>query len=236
MISFPLQNTADLEQLREYYELECKLAAGRDGKGELPQDFWRSYSAMANMHGGIVLLGVKEKEGKFAFNSIEKPDKILKVLFDTANPDDIFGPGSTIIIDPSSTILTGSSTIIGPSSTIIEGKQVLKRDEVGRLVAEQFRLPFVDSVDKLTQDFREKLEAMATLPRTKGKIDRKELEDLIVQVCEGHFVTISSLAKIMDRGERTLRQDFLSKLCKDKRLRRAFPDTPNHEKQAYTKA
>lgn len=73
---------------------------------------------------------------------------------------------------------------------------------------------------------------MAALPRSKGRMERKEFEDLIVHICEGHFITISSLAIILNRGERTLRQDYLSKLCKEHRLRRAFPDTPNHEKQA----
>src|SRR6476646_7273623 len=85
MISFPLQTAADLEILRESCELECKLAAGKDGKGELPHDFWKTYSAMANTNGGTVLLGVKEKDRKFLFHSIEKPEKVLKELFDGAN-------------------------------------------------------------------------------------------------------------------------------------------------------
>jgi predicted HTH transcriptional regulator len=86
MIRIPLHTTADLDQLHESFELECKLAAGRDGKGELPHDFWRSYSAMANTNGGVILLGVKEKDGKFSFNSIQKPEKVLKELFLNAHP------------------------------------------------------------------------------------------------------------------------------------------------------
>jgi ATP-dependent DNA helicase RecG len=107
---------------------------------------------------------------------------------------------------------------------------------MGRLISDKFHLPFVDSIEALATEFRVGLELMAELPRSKGRMVRKEFEDLIVRVCDGHFITISTLAGILNRGERTLRQDYLSKLCKEQRLRRAFPDTPNHEKQAYTKA
>ena len=49
----------DLALLRETVELECKLAQGQNGQGEVPKDFWPTYSAMANAHGGVVLLGVR---------------------------------------------------------------------------------------------------------------------------------------------------------------------------------
>ncbi len=40
---------ADIRRLHESVALECKLAAGRDGKGALPDDFWPTYSAFANI-------------------------------------------------------------------------------------------------------------------------------------------------------------------------------------------
>ena len=49
-----------LAGLSESSELECKLAAGRDGKGAVPQSLWETYSAFANTHGGVILLGIKE--------------------------------------------------------------------------------------------------------------------------------------------------------------------------------
>lgn len=166
------------------------------------------------------------------------------------SPDDVFGtqsdhslqPSSTIsgssspILHPSSTINKPSSTISGANKIISDDNQPADRDEAGRLISKKFHLPFVDSIDALAPEFRESLEVLATLPRTKGRMERKDFEDVIVQVCAGHFVTISSLAKILAREKRTLQQDYLSKLCKEQRLRRAFPDIPNHEKQAYTKA
>lgn len=51
----------DLSTLSESVDMECKAAQGRDGHGEVPHDFWKTYSAMANTDGGTVFLGVKEK-------------------------------------------------------------------------------------------------------------------------------------------------------------------------------
>src|SRR5690606_27951553 len=61
----------------------CKAAQGRDGKGELPADFWSSYSALANSQGGTILLGVKEKpRGVFQIVGVAEPEKIRKALWD----------------------------------------------------------------------------------------------------------------------------------------------------------
>lgn len=80
-----LHTLDDLAQMAESVTLECKLAQGRDGKGELPLDFWPTYSSMANTHGGVVLLGIRESKGKFTVAGIENPDKIRKDLFSTLN-------------------------------------------------------------------------------------------------------------------------------------------------------
>lgn len=66
-------NLEELDLLRESVDLECKLALGKDGQGELPHDFWPSYSAMANTHGGLILLGIAEKKGAFIPKGIPRP-------------------------------------------------------------------------------------------------------------------------------------------------------------------
>ncbi len=75
----------DLDIIRETIDLECKLAGGRDGKGALPEDFWRTYSAFANTQGGLVILGVREKDGKFSPEGIEDVEKVRRDLFSIAN-------------------------------------------------------------------------------------------------------------------------------------------------------
>lgn len=82
---FDLRTLEDIDQLAESAELECKLAQGQDGNGELPKDFWHSYAAMANAGGGVVLLGVREKAGVFSIAGINRPDKVRMDLFNTLN-------------------------------------------------------------------------------------------------------------------------------------------------------
>lgn len=85
---FDLQTLDDLSHLAESVDLECKLAQGQDGKGEVPKDFWSTYSAMANMHGGVVLLGVREKAGVFSVAGIANVEKVRTDLFNTLNNPD----------------------------------------------------------------------------------------------------------------------------------------------------
>ena len=76
----------NLSDLAEAYDLECKAAQGRDGNGELPEDFWKSYSAMANADGGIILLGVQEKpRGHFKSVGIKDIERVRKALWDNLN-------------------------------------------------------------------------------------------------------------------------------------------------------
>lgn len=82
---FPVSDLLDLQTLSESVELEFKLAQGADGKGKLPEDFWRTYSAMANTRGGYVVLGVREKKGNFIVEGISDIATVTKQLFDIAN-------------------------------------------------------------------------------------------------------------------------------------------------------
>src|SRR3546814_18765413 len=79
-----LRTLADLDLLAESVDVECKLAQGKDGKGELPKDFWPTYSAFANTRGGIVLLGIQEKaDNPFRIAGLSNIEKIRPALFNT---------------------------------------------------------------------------------------------------------------------------------------------------------
>ena len=75
-----------LAGLSESSELECKLAAGRDGKGAVPQSLWETYSAIANTLGGVILLGSNEKSrGRFIVEGVQDTEKVIMDLFNTLN-------------------------------------------------------------------------------------------------------------------------------------------------------
>lgn len=79
---FAVSYLLDLQTLAESVELEFKLAQGADGKGKLPEDFWRTYSAMANTRGGYVVLGVRERKGRFIVEGINDIVGVTKQVFD----------------------------------------------------------------------------------------------------------------------------------------------------------
>ncbi len=74
---------ADLEALTESATLECKAAAGPDGRGRLPDSFWETYSAMANTDGGVILLGLAQAGAwRFRVTGIAEPERLVKELWD----------------------------------------------------------------------------------------------------------------------------------------------------------
>jgi predicted HTH transcriptional regulator len=76
----------DIASLRESFDVECKLAQGRDGQGQLSKDMWETYSAFANTQGGDIFLGLKEnKDQSFQLAGITNTQKVLDDLWNNVN-------------------------------------------------------------------------------------------------------------------------------------------------------
>ncbi|MBB2984750.1 putative DNA binding domain-containing protein [Paraburkholderia sp. SIMBA_009] len=77
----------DLLALGESLDVEFKKAGGRDGKGEIPKEFWPSYSAMANTEGGEIILGVEEIKptGGFRPHHLANASSMRQEIFNLAN-------------------------------------------------------------------------------------------------------------------------------------------------------
>ena len=70
-----------IEQYRENNRIEAKKALGG-----LPRSIWETYSAFANTHGGIILLGVEEWADKSLHTvDLPDPDRLIKEFWDIAN-------------------------------------------------------------------------------------------------------------------------------------------------------
>ena len=144
-------------------------------------------------------------------------------------PDDVFGPASRFSVPSSPNLAASSPNLAASSPNLAE-----TRDPDGCLISEQLSLPVVDDLEPLSQAMRARLEGMAAEPRAKGKVDRQVLIDVVLQLCEGRFVTLRSLAELVHRKPDTLRDQYLKMLVRQRQLNLAFPKTPNHERQAYT--
>lgn len=76
--------TLDLARLKEGWDFEAKRAAGRDGRGALPQSFFETYSAMANTDGGTVVLGATERDdGSFEVTGLAAVEQVEQDLWNS---------------------------------------------------------------------------------------------------------------------------------------------------------
>lgn len=59
-------------------------------RGGVPADFWPSYSSFANTDGGVIILGVRENDGKREIEGLANTEKIVADLWNAVNnPDKI---------------------------------------------------------------------------------------------------------------------------------------------------
>ncbi|MGB3289418.1 MAG: RNA-binding domain-containing protein [Burkholderiaceae bacterium] len=152
-------------------------------------------------------------------------------------PEEVFGASSPHL-EPSSLHLESSSLHLPQQIPDLRASDEEKssknqRDGKGRLISNQLDAPVIDSLDHLAPTFRAGLEALAALPRAKKKMDRVEMEALIVRLCTGQYVTGNCIAALVAREPDALRQHYLRSLVQDGRLRFAFPTAPTHLMQAY---
>ena len=108
-----------------------------------------------------------------------------------------------------------------------------RRDDHGCLLTPYLDAPILDDLAILSDSLRAELLRRAALPRTKARLERQAMVDVILAVCEGRYVRLSVLAELLNRDPDGLRKGYLDNLVKEQRIRRAFPGTPTHELQSY---
>ena len=143
-------------------------------------------------------------------------------------PEEVFGASSEH--SPVSSEQLAESSEHFPAPAAGSGEQ---RDGDGCLLSEQLDAPIVDSLECLKPELLVELELLAGSPRTKARIPLTAMRAVILAVCTGCYVALSSIAALVDRDPDALSQQHLKPLVKDGKLRLAFPTAPTHARQAY---
>lgn len=66
---------------------------------------------------------------------------------------------------------------------------------------------------------------------------RRVVEDTIIKLCNGDFLTVRNLAELLNRDSNSLLNHYLKDMVASGGLELRFADKPNHPQQAYrTKA
>jgi ATP-dependent DNA helicase RecG len=78
--------------------------------------------------------------------------------------------------------------------------------------------------------------AIAAVARRQKRMNPAEMEQIILQLCRGRWLSRHELSVIVDRNSESLRQRFLNPMVEHSLLRLRYPDKPNRADQAYTAA
>lgn len=75
--------------------------------------------------------------------------------------------------------------------------------------------------------------AIAEPARKQKRLDPDEMRRLIRSLCQDRFLSFRQLATLLSREPNGLQRWTLRPMAQERQLVMAFPDTPNHPKQAY---
>jgi hypothetical protein len=78
-----------------------------------------------------------------------------------------------------------------------------------------------------------RLIALAAPMRESGTVPKAQAEDIILALCSQQWLTLRTLARLLDRAPDSLRNHYINPMLRDGRLRARVPGSPNHPGQAY---
>lgn len=95
-----------------------------------------------------------------------------------------------------------------------------------------------DSTHYAEDDYlhNEELQHIAITAQNKKRLLPKVTEQIILELCQGRWLTRHQLSQLMARNPESLRERFLNPMVAEGALRLRYPDKPNHIGQAYTAA
>jgi len=95
----------------------------------------------------------------------------------------------------------------------------------------------IDSVHKneIPDNEWDKLVDIAESAKQNRRLSNKEMESILLKLCQRHWLTRKQLAELLDRHPDGLRSRFLTSMVEHGLLKLLHPDKPNRVDQAYTK-
>ncbi len=93
-----------------------------------------------------------------------------------------------------------------------------------------------DSVHKaeIPDNEWDELLKIAEPAKENGRLSHKEIESILLRLCQKHWLTRRQLAELLNRNSDGLRSRFLTMMVEHRLLRLRYPEKPNRIDQAYT--
>lgn len=145
-------------------------------------------------------------------------------------PDDIFGQATPLQGDASITLENTNYREVFPEAQTPGGSGG-SSESSGGLEGSSGGLG--ENSGGLPEVLQERIRTHFPNERIPGKLPREQMRELILALCEGHFVPLRALAQAVPRSEDVLRKDYLNPLVAERLLERQYPTRPNHPSQAY---
>jgi len=104
----------------------------------------------------------------------------------------------------------------------------------GGYISDRLKFPLYDNIDQLGEQLKTELETM-TAPIVESKrFPKDELINIVKELCKDKYLSLNLLVELLGKNKDYLRKDVLNPMVASKELLRAFPQTPNDPRQAYT--
>lgn len=78
------------------------------------------------------------------------------------------------------------------------------------------------------------LQALAAPARQQRRLNRAAMQQVVLQLCQGRYLTARAIATLLDRDARHFQDRFLTPMVRENLLAMRYGNEPNHPDQAYT--
>ncbi len=160
--------------------------------------------------------------GKTFWETDYLPNQVL------VTPDDVFG----------TTVTHNGDTVTHNGEIVTHGGLGVSSGGIGvssgGYVVEGLDFPIYHSISSMDEALLTSLRAITKPILDSKRFPKDDFKNIVKKLCESKYLTLTILAELLDRTEDYIRKDILNPMVDNEELLRAFPQTPNDPRQAYT--